>query len=104
VFENLVRNAVESIPESTEGVVRVTIQRRSHGDTAIVTVRDTGNGIDAELLPRVFLPFQTGKASGTGLGLPLARKIVILHGGTITISSTSNAGTEVRVELPGRPA
>jgi signal transduction histidine kinase len=51
----------------------------------------------------VFLPFQTGKAAGTGLGLPLARKIVLLHGGSIAIPDTSSRGTEVRVELPSHP-
>ncbi len=98
VFENLVRNAVEAIPPGEPGHVTVAV----HKDPGVATVEitDTGTGIDAELLPKIFLPFQTGKASGTGLGLPLARKIVLLHGGSISISHTSNAGTEVRVELP----
>ena len=101
VFENLVRNAMEAIPATQSGAVTIALQNKSEG--AAVSILDTGTGIDEELLPKVFLPFQTGKASGTGLGLPLARKIVLLHGGSIAISNTSSAGTEVRVELPGRP-
>lgn len=101
VFENLVRNAIESIPEGVDGEVSATVRNR--GDRAVVTIRDSGTGIDDELLPRMFLPFQTGKAAGTGLGLPLARKIVVLHGGTIGVSGTSGEGTEVRVELPRYP-
>lgn len=101
VFENLIRNAIESIPSGTRGEVSATVRNR--GERAIITIRDSGTGIDSELLPRMFLPFQTGKASGTGLGLPLARKIVLLHGGSIAVSSTSGEGTELRVELPRHP-
>ena len=100
MFENVVRNAIESIPEGTPGKVIATIGKP--GALATISVRDTGSGIDEDLLSRVFLPFQTGKASGTGLGLPLARKIALLHGGTISITETSENGTEVRIELPER--
>ncbi|MDX1582236.1 MAG: ATP-binding protein [Thermoanaerobaculia bacterium] len=98
VFENLLRNAAEAIPPDRDGRIDVDVEPDT--EEVMILVRDNGTGIDEDFLPRVFLPFQTGKASGTGLGLALARKIVLLHGGTISIESTQGKGTEVRVELP----
>lgn len=100
-FENLLRNAIESIPAGVQGRVEATVE--PNGEEVSISIQDTGTGIDEELLPRVFLPFQTGKASGTGLGLALARKIVLLHGGSISISSSPGEGTEVQIELPRHP-
>jgi signal transduction histidine kinase len=67
-----------------------------------VTVHDTGPGIAAEILPRVFDPFFTTRSAsgGTGLGLAIARRIVRDHGGTIVLESEPGHGTRVTVELP----
>jgi signal transduction histidine kinase len=67
-----------------------------------VTVHDTGPGIAAEILPRVFDPFFTTRSAsgGTGLGLAIARRIVRDHGGTIGLESEPGHGTRVTVELP----
>jgi len=66
-----------------------------------VSVSDTGTGISAEDLPRVFERFYKSKGSkGSGLGLPIARNLVLLHGGEITAASTPGAGTTVRFTLP----
>lgn len=102
VFENLFRNAIEAIPLDRDGLIEALVESRS--DEIVITLHDNGSGIDAEFLPHVFLPFQTGKPSGTGLGLALARKIILLHGGTISISSIPGESTDVRIELPRRPA
>jgi signal transduction histidine kinase len=65
-------------------------------------VRDRGAGIAAEDLSRVFDPFFTTRRTGTGLGLAISRNIIEGMGGTITIHSRPDAGTEVRIELPIR--
>jgi len=76
----------------------------STGDAVEITVRDTGSGIDPELLPHVFDRFARGAGStGSGLGLSIARGLVELHGGTIEASSARAGGTEVRIRLPIEP-
>ena len=66
----------------------------------ILTVRDSGVGMDDEALARVFEPYFSTKSSGTGLGLPIARRNVELSGGTIEVESQKGQGTTVRVRLP----
>ncbi len=66
----------------------------------VLTVRDSGVGMDAEALARVFEPYFSTKSSGTGLGLPIARRNVELSGGTIEVESQKGQGTTVRVRLP----
>jgi two-component system sensor histidine kinase BaeS len=76
----------------------------SPGDAVVITVRDTGSGIDPELLPHVFDRFARGAGStGSGLGLSIARGLVELHGGTIEASSPPGGGTEIRIRLPIEP-
>ena len=65
-----------------------------------ITIRDEGPGIPEEAREKIFEPFFTTKGGGTGLGLPIARKVVELHGGTISISCPEAGGTEVTVRLP----
>lgn len=99
-FENILHNAIRyTLPN---GSVHVTIE---HNDSAIVTtVRDTGVGMTAGQLARVFERFYRGddahSTRGFGLGLPLARMIIERHGGTIALESTPGEGTTVRVTLP----
>jgi len=98
-LDNLVRNAVDSVREKESGSVRVVVE---DGDPVQVRVEDDGVGLDASEVPRLMLPFQSEKASGYGLGLPLARKIVLLHGGTIRLSGEKGVGAVAVVELPRR--
>ena len=98
VFSNLIGNAIKF--SSANGVVRVsaTVAPRS----VTVTVRDEGSGIPADELPFVFDRFWQSKRtnrSGAGLGLAIARGIVIAHGGDIAIESAPGAGTSVRITL-----
>lgn len=102
VFVNLVANAVKFTPSG-----HVTVEARPEPDGgAVVEVRDTGVGIPAAELPRVFDRFYRGDAararSGSGLGLPIARMIVERHGGSIGVKSTPGEGAVFRVRLPGR--
>ena len=101
-FENVIRNAVESVRAqhhangSGEVAVAIDAARRA------VTVRDNGVGLDAESAGRWFLPFQSNKPDGFGLGLALTRKIVLLHGGTITLTGAPGQGALVEMQL-GQP-
>jgi signal transduction histidine kinase len=96
-LDNLVRNAIDSVREKGSGGVRVIV---ADGDPPHVRVEDDGVGIDAADVPRLMLPFQSQKPSGYGLGLPLARKIVLLHGGTIRLTGQKGEGATATMELP----
>lgn len=69
-------------------------------DRVAIEIRDRGTGIAAEDLPRVFDPYFTTRRTGTGLGLAISRNIIEGLGGTVSVSSLPNEGTEVRIELP----
>jgi heavy metal sensor kinase len=100
VATNLLTNAIQY--NKPEGEVRVTLA--SQGDLAVLTVSDTGPGIPAEDLPRVFERFYRGDKSRTGgnagLGLAISKALVEAHGGAIEVSSKENAGTTFTVRLP----
>lgn len=80
---NLVKNAVQVSKEGQP----VTLSGRVDGGRYLIEVKDEGPGIPADVLPRIFEPFFTTREKGTGLGLPLARKLVEAHGGTLTATS-----------------
>ena len=71
-------------------------------DTGTVALRiaDEGNGVPSDRCGRLFTPFGTSKATGTGLGLWLSQKIVVAHGGTITLRDGHGGGTTVEIRLP----
>lgn len=93
---NLVENALHAMPAAgTLG-----IGARAEDGVVRIQVSDTGHGMDAEALSRAFEPYFSTKTSGTGLGLPLARRNVELNGGTIGITSERHRGTVVDVTLP----
>ncbi len=99
---NLVENAVKYTPRG--GKVEIALTRAD--GVAEITVADTGIGIDADEIERIFEPFHRLEAAraydtgGAGLGLAIARSIVIAHGGTITVESTPGAGSRFTVRLP----
>jgi len=97
VLGNLVSNALRHTPPG--GTVRVIGTAAPQG--VRLTVRDDGEGISPELLPRVLDRFVTGPAStGSGLGLAIVRDIVEAHGGSVAVESTVGAGTAVHLTLP----
>ncbi|NJD08919.1 MAG: hypothetical protein FIB01_00250 [Gemmatimonadetes bacterium] len=79
------------------GAVRVAT--RARGNWVELCVSDTGPGISAEDLPKIFLPFFS-RSGGTGLGLPLARQIVHAHGGTVDVDSRVGGGAKFTVRIP----
>jgi len=95
-FLNIVINALQATPSG--GSVSIALSR---GESVFaITFRDSGSGIAPDNLQRIFEPFYTTKADGTGLGLAVTRKIIEGHGGTLDIESESGKGTTVSVRLP----
>ena len=95
---NLGKNAIQAMPDG--GALQ--ISAGVDGRHVIIKVNDNGHGIIPEEMPRVFEPFYTTKAKGTGLGLALCRKIVEEHGGMIEAKSAAGQGTTVSITIPGR--
>lgn len=95
-FYNLIKNALQAMPAN--GVLRV---RTSTDETQVaIEFIDTGHGISAEQIGRIFEPYYTTKSEGTGLGLMIVQRIVREHGGTIDVESNAGRGTTVRIKLP----
>jgi signal transduction histidine kinase len=99
VVANLCRNAIEALAAGGPPR-RVELRCTAAAGTACIEVRDSGPGIPAADLTRIFEPFATTKSAGTGLGLPIARRIVEAHGGALAAESTPGAETIFRVVLP----
>ena len=95
-LRNVVANAVEAINQ--KGEVAVTMARDSL--RLRIAIRDTGPGMSRETMERIFDPYFSTKDSGTGLGLPIAKKIIEEHGGAIQVASEPGAGTTVTMEIP----
>lgn len=93
-IENLIRNAVESVRQKGAGAVDVSLEG---GTSPVLRIADSGVGLDPQEAPRLLLPFQSDKPDGMGLGLPLARKIIMLHGGNLQLSGEPGAGAVVTV-------
>jgi len=100
-FLNLILNALEAL----EGAGRLTVATAYSAATGTVTVtiEDTGPGMTEETLARAFDLFFTTKPDGTGLGMSIARSVVNLHAGELTVSSRVGEGTRVQARLPLDP-
>jgi two-component system cell cycle sensor histidine kinase PleC len=104
-FIHLLSNAVKFTAEG--GTVRISAQPNARGDL-VVAIRDTGCGIPPEYLDRVLQPFNqledhlTRENEGVGLGLPLARALIGMHDGELTLTSEVGVGTLVEVTLPAK--
>jgi signal transduction histidine kinase len=100
VLCNLIKNAREAMPSG--GILTISTDLVDH--QVVIRISDTGVGIPAQLLPRLFEPFLShGKAHGTGLGLAIAKSVVTAHGGRISVSSVQGSGTTVDLRLPAPP-
>lgn len=104
VFDNLVANACQAMPEG--GVVKIVIgDGRLNGRSCVmIEIVDHGHGMDETVLRRAVDPFFTTRPSGTGLGLPIVQRIVAAHGGALQIDSEPQHGTTVRMLLPREPS
>ena len=95
-FLNLFKNAIEAMPQGGE----ISVNFNSDERNVTIQFADDGEGIPTAILPRVFDPFYTTKATGTGLGLLITERIIENHGGSIEIDSNVGCGTTVRCTLP----
>ncbi len=93
---NFITNAIEASCEGQSVTVCLAVARNN----VSINIKDQGTGMDKKTLENVFLPFYTNKKSGTGLGMPIAKKIIDGHQGKIMVMSKSGQGTEVTIELP----
>lgn len=100
IFSNLLSNAVKYAPNSPD----IDVKAYAEGDEVVLSVRDTGLGIDEEDLPRVFERFFRARTAtgiaGSGIGLNLIKILIELHDGSITIESKVNQGSTLSVRLP----
>jgi nitrogen fixation/metabolism regulation signal transduction histidine kinase len=99
---NLLKNAREAMAETgAAGAPELSLSRE--GDHAVVETADRGPGVPDESKSRVFDPYYTTKHDGTGLGLAIVKKIVLDHGGSITVADRAGGGAVFRIVLPLRP-
>ncbi len=97
IFWNLARNSIQSMPEG--GKLKITLQNLENERIRIL-FSDTGCGMSAKQVERLFEPFSESKTGGTGLGLSIVYQIIRDHSGTINVRSLENQGTTITVELP----
>jgi two-component system, LuxR family, sensor kinase FixL len=100
VLINLVVNAIDAVNESAGTERRVIVRTSSTADSVEISVSDTGNGIPADVLPKLFERFFTTKSDGVGLGLAVSRSIVEAHAGHIWAEDHHGHGATFRLSLP----
>jgi nitrogen fixation/metabolism regulation signal transduction histidine kinase len=100
LFARALTNVVENALHAMPGGGRLAIASRKSPGGVIVEISDTGVGMDEDALNRIFEPYFSTKATGTGLGLTIAKRNVELNGGTIQVSSRKGVGTTVTIALP----
>jgi signal transduction histidine kinase len=96
IFTNLFLNALDEM----SGGGRLDIEIYEEGGRVVVKVGDSGGGIPADTLPNIFEPFFTTKSRGTGMGLPVVRRIARLYQGSVAVEKSSPEGTVFRLEFP----
>ena len=95
-FFNLIKNSLQAM--SGGGVLSV--KTEGLADRVVVTISDTGKGIDPDQIKKIFEPFYTTKETGSGLGLLIVERVVRQHGGWVEVSSKKGTGTTFRISLP----
>jgi two-component system, NtrC family, sensor histidine kinase HydH len=99
-LENLVRNGIEAMPDGGTLTVKVEPVKEDRGVGLVLSVEDTGTGMDVREAAQAFDDFYTTKASGSGLGLAFVRRVAHAHGGRVDLSSEPGRGTVVSLYLP----
>jgi len=97
-FANIVTNALQAMPEGG----KLTIKASRTEEETSVSFEDSGIGIPEENLPKLFHPLFTTKAKGQGFGLPVCKRIVEAHNGTITVNSQVGKGSTFTIRIPVR--
>jgi signal transduction histidine kinase len=102
VILNLVMNAIESMVSAAEPRVLSITSKSNEHNTVLVSIADTGSGIDVANLSRIFKPMFTTKARGMGMGLSICKSIIESHNGQIWVSGGAPRGSIFNFELPVR--
>ena len=101
VISNLLNNAVKFTPEEGGGIISVILEQNKNPKEIIVKIKDTGIGIDSEIMPRLFTKFATKSEKGTGLGLYISKSIVEAHGGRVWAKNNADVkGATFYFSLP----
>jgi len=98
VFNNLIKNAIQSIPTTEEGLIKIILYEEDN--MFMIEIKDNGVGISEAQAKRIFVPYFTTKSTGTGLGLAMSKQIIENMKGNIIFTSTINVGTVFYVTLP----
>ena len=100
MISNLLGNAIKFTKEGTISII-TEIEENGHSKEVIVSIKDTGEGIDPEIYPRLFTKFATKSITGTGLGLFISKNIIEAHGGKIWAENNSDGkGATFAFSLP----
>ena len=100
VFLNLMLNALQAMQGDGFLTIKTAAIVKDDAQWVMVSIADTGPGIPAQILDKIFTPFFTTKAQGTGLGLAICHKLISQHGGDLTVVSEDCKGTEFTIRLP----
>jgi signal transduction histidine kinase len=103
VFLNLILNAIQAMHDNGLLTVGTSMVEKDGMPWVRITIADTGPGMPAQILEKIFTPFFTTKAQGTGLGLAICHKLISQHGGDISVTSEDGKGTVFTVDLPVSP-
>ena len=101
VFLNIISNAIQAMPDGGRLMVSSKSGAGSYKDLVEISFTDTGCGIPAQDLDKIFNPFFSNKGGGVGLGLSIVHKIVESHGGKISVHSRAGEGTTFTIHLKG---
>jgi two-component system nitrogen regulation sensor histidine kinase NtrY len=100
VFNNIIKNALQSIPTYKKGIVEIEIIADTDKEKCLISVKDNGTGIPKEKQSKIFSPEFTTKTTGMGLGLAMCKNIIIEIKGRIWFETAENVGTTFFVEIP----
>jgi signal transduction histidine kinase len=104
VMINLLTNAADAVNDSGSIIVSTQLEQHDEKSYVVVAVKDDGIGIKKEDMEKIFSPFFTKKAHGTGLGLSMSQQIIQSHNGDIRVQSEVNCGTTFTITLPAHSA
>jgi nitrogen fixation/metabolism regulation signal transduction histidine kinase len=97
VLINLIKNAAEALEKVESPVIDISISRKNN--ECLIMVNDNGHGIPVDVLDKIFIPFYTTKKDGSGIGLPLCKQIIQLHGGKLSVRTAIQDGTTFTISL-----
>jgi len=103
ILHNLLMNALQALDQVPPAERSLSVSLSQEGASGVLTVRDSGPGVPAELLPRIFEPFVSTRTGGLGLGLPLCDSLAAAMGGSIAAQPVAPRGASFRLTLPAAP-